>query len=167
MTSWTNFQLDAPDLAERAQTILASTTNAVLGTLRANGSPRLSGIDPSFVEGEWWIGSMVGARKGADLRRDPRLALHAIPWESRRPKEGHDPGDGDAKLTGRGVLVTDPEALTRVFGHTATEAGSEPPTGVDLFRIDVESVVTVHVVDDQLVIDRWSTAEGRRTVRRT
>ncbi|MCB1037956.1 MAG: hypothetical protein KDA94_00250, partial [Acidimicrobiales bacterium] len=71
MTTWSDFRAAAPDLEARAKAILTSTTNCVLGTVRADGSPRLSGIDPFFVDGELHLGSMPDARKADDLRRDP------------------------------------------------------------------------------------------------
>ncbi|MCU1499803.1 MAG: pyridoxamine 5-phosphate oxidase [Acidimicrobiales bacterium] len=167
MTSWTQFSVEAPDLAERGRAILSSTTNGVLGTIRADGSPRLSGIDPFWVDGELWIGSMPGARKGADLRRDPRVALHCIPWESRKVREGaDDPGDGDIKLTGRAELLDDPERYADVMGRFVEDRGFEPPPA-DLFLIEVETVVVISVVGEELQVDRWSATEGRTTVRRT
>ena len=168
MTSWTDFDAAEPDLASRARAILSATVNGVLGTLRADGSPRLSGIDPFFVQGELWLGSMPGARKGADLRRDPRCSLHGIPWESRKVKDGaDDPGEGDVKVTARAVLLTDDAEHARVMAGFKEERGFEPPGPADLFRLDLESVVVISVADDQLVIDRWSATGGRQTVRRT
>lgn len=155
------------ELASRAVAILTSTTNAVLATIRADGSPRVSGIDPFIVDGELCIGSMDGARKAQDLARDPRMALHAIPWESRRTKEGEpDPGDADAKLTGRAVPVTDPDEQAKVLGWFKDERGFEPPPGRDLFTIDIDSLVVVSVDGEELVIDRWTAQDGRRTIRR-
>lgn len=166
MTTWKQFNASEPELAARALAILTSTTNGVLGTIRRDGTPRLSGIDPFIAHGELWIGSMPGARKGADLKRDPRMALHGIPWESRKVRDGAaEPGEGDAKLTGRAVLASDEEKRA---AFTA-ERGSEPPDidTSDVFRIDLATVVVVSVADDQLVIDRWSAAEGHQTVRRS
>ncbi|MBX3284988.1 MAG: pyridoxamine 5'-phosphate oxidase family protein [Acidimicrobiales bacterium] len=157
-----------PELAGRALTILTSTTNAVLATIRADGSPRVSGIDPFVVGRHLCFGSMDGARKAQDLERDPRMALHAIPWESRRTKEGTaNPGDADAKLTGRAVAVTDPDDQAEVLRWFKEERGFEPPPGGDLFRIDIASLVVVSVDGDELVVDRWTEADGRRTFRRT
>lgn len=172
MPSWSAFTVAEPELSARSLAILTSTTNAVLGTLRRDGSPRLSGIDPFLFDGDLWIGSMPGARKGDDLRRDPRLALHAIPWESRQVREGAvDPGAGDVKLTGRGVLVTDDAARARVMAGFEAQRGFEAEPGgeapADLFAIDLATVVAVSVDGDQLVIDRWSATEGRKTVRRS
>lgn len=167
MSTWSTFEAAEPELAGRARAILTSTTNCVLGTLRADGSPRLSGIDPFFLDGELHLGSMPNARKGADLRRDPRLSLHAVPWESRRLREGaDDPGEADAKLTGRAVAIPHDEAM-RIMTAYFAERGIDAPAEGDLFRIELDAVVTVSVADDQLVIDRWSEAGGRVTVRRS
>lgn len=169
MTTWKQFDSAEPELAARARAILTSTTNAVLGTIRRDGTPRLSGIDPFFAHGELWIGSMPDARKGVDLKRDPRLALHGIPWESRKVRDGaEDPGDGDVKLTGRAVLASADEKRA-AFAAFAAERGFEPPDvdTSDVFRIEPDTVVLVSVADDQLVIDRWSAADGRTTVQRS
>ena len=56
----------------------------ILGTLRADGSPRLSGIETTFKDGELWLGMMPGSRKVQDLQRDPRLALHSPPVDPDR-----------------------------------------------------------------------------------
>ena len=108
MTSFADVEHVAPDLADRVRAILSSTTNAVLGTIRRDGSPRLSGADPYFHDGQLRIWSMPGARKGQDLRRDRRVALHSIPWDSRQVRDGAaDVGAADAKVSGAAVLVTD------------------------------------------------------------
>lgn len=168
MTALTELTATEPDLARRALAILTSTTNAVLGTIRADGSPRLSGIDPFLADGELWIGSMPGARKADDLKRDPRMSMHGIPWESRQVKEGGtDPGEGDVKLTGRAVLAT-PDEKAAAFAAFAADRGFEPPDQdtADAFRIDLESVTVISVVDEQLVVDTWTVTGGRTTVRR-
>jgi hypothetical protein len=155
-----------PELAARAQAIFSATQNAVLGTVRRDGSPRLSGIDAFFANGELCVGSMPGARKGADLRRDARLALHSIPWDSRRVRDGvEDPGDADAKITGTAQLA---DAETgAALRDWMTERGYGPPDGFELFTIDIESLVVLFPRDGQLVVDRWTGAEGRKTIRRS
>lgn len=166
MATWAEVAETAPDLVDRARTLLSSTVNSVLSTVRADGSPRVSGLDPFFVGGELMFGSMPQSRKLADLERDPRLALHGIPWESRRVKDGgEDPGDGDVKLTGRAVAL-DPAALASVSEAFAVERGFEMPDG-PMFRIDLASLVLISVEGEQLVVDRWTEAGGRTTSRRT
>lgn len=167
--SWNTFEQADPELAARALALLTSTTNCVLGTVRADGSPRLSGIDPFFFEGRLLLGSMPNSRKAADLHRDPRLALHGIPWESRKVKDGAtDPGPGDVKLTGRALPITDPAEVDRIFSTYWANLGVDAPPGEgELFVVQVDAVVLISVDGQELVIERWSATEGRSEVRRT
>lgn len=168
MTTWNDFETAAPDFAARAHAIVTSTTNCVLGSIRADGSPRLSGIDPFFVDGELYLGCMDRSRKGADLRRDPRLALHAIPWESRKVKDGRvDPGAGDAKVAGRAIEIEDSAEVRRIFEIYFADLDHDTPDEGELFRVDIGSVVTIAVDDQELVITRWTPTDGVIVVRRT
>ena len=65
-----------PEFAARVRRLFDSGRHKTIATLRADGSPRISGIECEFADGELRFGSMPGARKGADLRRNPRFALH-------------------------------------------------------------------------------------------
>ncbi|MGH3870729.1 MAG: pyridoxamine 5'-phosphate oxidase family protein [Pseudonocardiaceae bacterium] len=87
MVAWSVVVDSEPEFARRAQTLMDAHRHKTLATLRADGSPRISGIEASFVDGQLWFGSMPGARKGQDLRRDPRFALHS---GSVNPPEGPD-----------------------------------------------------------------------------
>jgi hypothetical protein len=168
MASFADVESFEPDLADRVRAILSSTTNAVLGTIRRDGSPRLSGVDPFFHNGQLRIWSMPRARKGEDLRRDPRIALHSIPWDSRQLRGGAaDVGDADAKLSGTAAVTTDPGELSAFRAWLKSERGSEPPEDWDLFTIDIHALTVISADGGQLVIDRWSTAEGRQTIRRS
>ena len=179
MTTWHDVAADAPDLAARAKAVLASSTNAVLGTLRTDGSPRLSGIDPWFSSRELCFGSMPAARKLADLRRDPRLALHSVPWESRRPAEGEDAStviEADVKVSGQARQVTDAGELRELAEAFAAhrgfpmpgdpDDGDEDPDGGAMFAVLIDSLAITSVADEQLVIEVWTPGTGLRTVRR-
>jgi hypothetical protein len=118
MASFSDVENAEPALAERVRAIMSSTTNAVLATLRRDGSPRLSGADPYFHNGQLSLWSMPGARKGQDLRRDPRVAVHSIPWDWRRLRDGAaDVGAADAKVSGTAMLTTDPAARSTRDGY--------------------------------------------------
>ena len=128
----------------------------MLATLRRDGSPRISGIEASFDDGELWLGMMPGSRKALDLRRDPRLALHSASID---PPDDPTTWTGDAKLSGRAVEVEDPELLRKLGAGDDAEAAH-------LFRVDVTELVHTRVGDpaDHLVIDLWQ--EGRGLSRR-
>jgi hypothetical protein len=77
VAAWHDVVDSAPEFARLVQMIMDAHLHKTIATLRADGSPRISGIEATFAEGQLWFGSMSDARKGHDLRRDPRFALHS------------------------------------------------------------------------------------------
>ena len=159
MASWSEVEAAAPELASRARTTLDAHKHKVLATLRRDGSPRLSGIEATFTDGELWLGMMPGSRKALDLRRDPRLALHSASVDP--PTDDPSAWTGDAKVAGRAVEVDDPALLERLG---AGEGGG----GAHLFRVDVTEVVHTRVGEpaDHLVIEVWNESTGLRRLQR-
>ena len=145
MPSWSEFEAAAPELAARVRERLDAHTHKTIATIRADGSPRISGIETRFEDGELWIGSMWQARKARDLQRDPRFALHS---GSDEPSAW----SGDAKLAGVAEEIQDP--------------GSGEPS--HRFRLDLREVSTVGLDDARkhLVIDVWTADRGVRTIKR-
>ncbi|MCT2593441.1 pyridoxamine 5'-phosphate oxidase family protein [Streptomyces sp. N2-109] len=156
-TRWADFETAAPDLAARVQRRFAAYKHHVLGTLRADGSPRLTGLEAGFSRGELWLGMMPGSRKALDLRRDPRFALHANPGTSAEMEEG------DARISGRAVEVTDPAELAR-FAEAAPEG--EVPEVFHLFRAELTEVVRTYLDIPDLCVDVWKPGRPVRTIRR-
>jgi len=158
MASWSEVEAAAPALAVRVRATMDAHKHKVLATLRRDGSPRVSGIEAEFSDGELWLGMMPGSRKAMDLRRDPRLALHSASVD---PTE-EDPSawPGDAKVAGRAVEVDDPALVERLAG----EGGG----GAHLFRVDLAEVVHTRVGEpaDHLVIEVWREGMGLRRLRR-
>ena len=158
MARFADVENEEPEFAARVRERFDAHRHKFLATLRADGSPRISGIEMSFVGGEPWIAGMPRSAKFADLRGDPRFALHSGSPEP-------DAFEADAKFSGRATEVTDPDEL-RSFG---VEAGV--PAGLpdfELFRVDLEQVVLVHLNDEKnaLVIASWRPGRGlTRTVR--
>ena len=161
MASWGEIESAAPELAARARAAFDAHKHKVLATLRRDGSPRISGIEASFTDGELWLGMMPSSRKALDLRRDPRLALHSATVD---PSDDPTAWPGDAKLTGRAVEVDDPAMLERLgAGDQAGRAGR----GAHLFRVEVVELVHTRVGDpaDHLVIEVWQEGRGLRRMR--
>ena len=156
MTSWRDLERAAPDLAAALEGRFAAHKHALLATLRGDGSPRISGIETTFRNGELWLAMIPDSRKATDLRHDPRFALHAAPVDL-------DLVDGDAKLNGRAIEVRDPADIDRfVAGLT-----QPPPTsGVGLFRTELTDASLTRVEGDWLVIDSWREGEGPKQRRR-
>jgi Pyridoxamine 5'-phosphate oxidase len=150
MVTWKEVEDAAPEFAARARRILAAHKHKTLATLRADGSPRISGIECEFADGELTFGSMPGARKGADLHRDPRFALHSASVD---PEEGNEAAwVGDAKVAGRAV----------------TAGAVDGPADGELFRADITEVVITGLNETatRLRIDTWTPARGLRRIER-
>jgi hypothetical protein len=156
MPTWTEFEAAAPELSKSVRARLDAHTHKTLATLRRDGSPRISGIETAFVDGDLWIGSMWQALKARDLQRDPRFALHTGSME---PAEW----EGDAKLAGIAEEITDPERV----GEMNADAAPEGPS--HLFRLDLHEVSTVGLDAERkaLVIEVWTPERGVRTMKRT
>src|SRR5262245_34922540 len=103
MTAWRDVEQAEPEFAQRVRALFDAHWHKTIATLRADGSPRISGIEAAFEDGELVFGSMADARKGADLRRDPRFALHSATVDPVEGAEAQWPGE--AKISGRAVFT--------------------------------------------------------------
>ncbi len=74
--NWQAFKESAPELASKAEELFEETGVVLLGTVRKDGSPRISPVEPLFVEGELQLGMMWQSLKALDLLRDPRCTVH-------------------------------------------------------------------------------------------
>ena len=147
MARWQDIVESAPDFAAKLRRPLDARVHKTIATLRLDGSPRISGIEAFFAEGDLWFGSMPNARKAVDLRRDPRFALHS---GSADPPEWQ----GDAKITGQAEEITDPDRRLALF----RTRGADPPSpDSHLFRIGIHEAVHVGLNDarDRLVVELW------------
>ncbi len=74
-----------PISPRRRRRVLDQHQHKVIATLRRDGSPRVSGNELRFIDGEVWLGMMPGSVKALDLLRDPRVAVHGAPPIRRSP----------------------------------------------------------------------------------
>jgi hypothetical protein len=150
MATWHDVEQAEPEFAQRVRALFDAHRHKTIATVRADGSPRISGIEATFEDGRLTFGSMPNARKGADLRRDPRFALHSATVDPIDGAEAQWPGE--AKISGRAI-------------HAGpTSDGAEG----DLFHADISAVVHTHLDDDAtvLVVEWWMPAHGLRRVER-
>ena len=157
MASWSELEAQAPELCASARGYLDAFVHKTLATLRRDGSPRISGSEVIFSDGELWVGSMWKSMKALDLQRDPRFALHS---GSPDPDAGW---SGDAKLAGRAEELTDQERIEEIV------AGNAPPGSMHLFRLDITELAVVRLADppDHLIVESWHEGRGLERVERT
>ena len=145
MATWKEVHEDAPGFAQRVEQALTRNKHMTMATLRADGSPRISGTELEISDGQLWLGSMPRARKARDLLRDPRVAIHGPTAD---PSDSNE-WAGEAKVSGRAVEVPHDDKSHR-------------------FRIDIAEVVFTHLNDagDRLVIESWHPSRGVEVVER-
>lgn len=151
---WAEFQAAQPQFAQTVQRRFQQYKHHVLATIRKDGSPRVTGLEVTFLDGELWLGMMPYSRKAQDLRRDPRFAVQA------NPGAGDEMRDGDVRISGRAVEITDPEVIARFSGEI------KPPEPFHLFRVELTEVVGTSIEGDELVVRVWRPGRPVRTIRR-
>jgi hypothetical protein len=148
MVTWAEFSAAAPEFAARVGELLQARKHKTMATLRADGSPRISGTESQIAEGHLTIGSMRRAVKALDLLRDGRIAIHGPTAD---PPDG-DPAAwrGEAKVSGVAVPMDSPDDSHR-------------------FWIDIREAVVTRLNDTgtALVIESWHDATGYRRRERT
>ncbi|NJD29864.1 MAG: pyridoxamine 5'-phosphate oxidase family protein [Chloroflexi bacterium] len=154
---WADFAESAPELADLGLAGFREANLCLLGTLRADGWPRISPCEIYFVDGELMLGMMPRSTKVRDLQRDPRLTV-MTPQCDREAKRG------DFKLYGRVVEVTDPDARES-YGQTIFEAiGWRPDEPFPLYAVDIESASYIAFAANRRLL-RWSPDRGIERLR--
>ena len=153
MIPWSQFAQEAPETEAVFRRRLDATGLALMATLRADGSPRISPLEPLVGDGRLWLGMMPDSTKTTDLRRDPRLCLHSATADK-------EVADGDAKLWGRAVLVDDDAdrtSYTTAFKEATGNDLDEMPGGFDLFWVELTGASSLVLGDDHehLRITSW------------
>ena len=140
VATWADVERAVPDLAREARARFAAAKHSTMATLRKDGSPRISGTEVEFADGEVWLGSMPNALKARDLLRDPRVAVHSPTSD---PAADGSAWAGEAKVAGFAVAVPTDDGTHR-------------------FRLDLAEVVLTRLGDppDHLVVESWHAGRG-------
>jgi hypothetical protein len=160
MVAWTEFAEEAPIIAEVFVRRHSATDNlCMLATLRSDGSPRISPMEPGIFEGQLVLLGMPGTLKFADLSREPRFSLHTATI---------DPyvGEGDAKLWGSVDNVQDPDLHARVAQQMYDRTGMDlRGQAFDPFYVaDISGASSVTFENGQLTITSWKPGKGEKAV---
>jgi hypothetical protein len=151
----------APAIAGPVRDKFETTGIALLGTLRADGSPRVSPIEVFVRDGLLYVGMMPGSQKSRDVRRDPRCALLTAVADK-------DDLSGEGKLFAIAREITDAGEVAALLS-SAMEGRETDPAELDgspVFEMLVTGAAWQHVDGDGWVSVVWSPERGVRTVRR-
>jgi hypothetical protein len=162
MATWEELAAAAPRIAAVFVRRHAATGNlCMLGTIRPDGFPRVSPMEPRFFEDQLWISGMPGTAKFRDLARDPRFCLHTATVDT-------EVKEGDAKIWGRVEDVMD-EALHQRYAEDMFQQ-----TGFDIrgqkfehcFKANISGAAAVEVGGGHLDVTVWREGAGERVVRK-
>jgi Pyridoxamine 5'-phosphate oxidase len=149
--SWRRLEAEAPELARLARARLEASGVAMLGTIGADGSPRIDPIEPFFVDGELLVGAMARSAKARALRRDPRCVLHSSVC-------GPNAGEAEAKLYGR----AEPSAVEAGWWRDRLAGDA------DVYRLLIERAVTIEwdLAASRMLVRSWTPGRGETIAER-
>lgn len=149
MASWAEFEAEAPELAQQCRDLIERFGYMLAGTIRRDGTPRISPVETHFVQGHLVVAMERATLKARDVLRDPRLVLNA-------PITDPDDPGAELKLRGRAVPV-DAGELRDVAADTIESAsGWRPPADWHVFSIDVEDAAYIAWHKGEMKMDRWT-----------
>jgi len=159
---WIEFQTSAPDLARPAEERFAQAGVAILGTIRKDGSPCISAIEPLLSQDELLLGMMWRSRKALDLIRDTRCVIHSAITNI----EG---SDGEVKLYG--PAIERQESDDGGWRHQVFRErwGASAPEAFHVFAVEIESAayVAYDIGASQMTVTQWDARQGVREMSRT
>lgn len=145
---WTDFAAAGPRLADVGVARLVAPGVVLVGTIRKDGRPRISPVEPLLWRGDLWLSMMPSSRKAADLQRDRRLLVHSV-------VTSRDGRLGEFKIDGHAVAEADLDVQAAYAERVTAELGWHPTPGhFRLFRVDIAAVTFL----------RWDDATGDQFV---
>jgi hypothetical protein len=158
VTSWDEFEAAAPDLAARVGARLRDAGFVYAGTIRRDGTPRISPVEAHIAGGALVVTVVAGTHKARDLRRDPRITLNT-------PVAGPEAPGTEVKLRGRVVEVADAERQAVADGFEAA-SGWRPPASWHLFTIALTEAAAFDWDEGVVTLALWRDGDGVRHERR-
>ena len=148
--SWHDLETWAPEIARLGEERLDQARVALLATLRRDGSPRISPVEPYLSQGHLLFGAMSWSLKTRDLLRDSRCVLHSA-------VTGPDEGEGELKLYGRAI-----EADDQIRDSCQGWWLERPRGNATVFVLDVEQAAFISWDTErgQMIVRRWSAQRG-------
>jgi Pyridoxamine 5'-phosphate oxidase len=156
--NWAGLEVEAPEIARLGKERFDQARVALLGSLRRDGSPRISPVEPVLAQGHLLFGAMSWSSKTRDLVRDPRCVLHSAVTDP-------DAGEGELKLYGRAVEADDELRASPSDGWWL----EHPREAATVFLLDIEEAVLIswELERGEMIVRSWSPRRGLSEERRS
>lgn len=132
----------------------------LLGTLRPGGTPRISAVECDFVDDDLMSGMIWQSAKALDLLRDERMTIHSLVPD----KEHESENEGDLKLYGSAVQVTDPNSKRAYEDTIEKRLDWRPPEPYHCFAFEIDHASMVRFGEDGRHV--WSWHAGAELIKR-
>jgi hypothetical protein len=133
---WSEISARQPALGAVAGRLLIEPGVLLAGTIRRDGTARISGVEPLVLDGDLWLSMMSGSAKTRDLDRDPRIALNSVITSPSPPAE--------IKVRGTARTVTEQDRHERHAAAVREQIGWQPVAGqFTLFIVEVADVTYI------------------------
>lgn len=134
---WSAMEHSQPRLAELGQRRLIEPGVVLVVTIRRDGTPRLSPVEPLVLDGSLWLSMMWQSTKVRDLQRDPRVLIHSV-------ITNRDGAEGEFKIRGTARAENDPVMQRRYADAAARNLGWDPQPGrFHLFAVDITEITFI------------------------
>ena len=155
--SWGEFETASPELARLGRALFDETGLVMLGTIRRDGSPRVSPVEFFIFAGELYLGMIWRSYKAQDLQRDPRCMVMSTVHDKMLK-------DGEFKMAGIAIEVTD-EAERQAWATALLEHMGWSPEDHDepyhLFKVCIVTASFAKIENDDWFRLFWGTGDGR------
>ena len=159
--SWGEFETASPELARLGRGLFDETGLVMLGTIRKDGSPRVSPVEFFIFAGELYLGMIWRSYKAQDLQRDPRCMVMSTVHDRMLP-------DGEFKIVGIAAEVTD-EAERQAWASALLEHMGFSPEEDDepyhLFKVGIVSASFAKIENDDWCRLSWRAGDEAELAR--
>ena len=156
---WSTFASDAPELATVVQGVLKRHGFAFAGTIRRDGSPRISPVEVHISDERLFVVFIPRTAKAHDLDRDPRITLQSPIASAGAPGL-------EVKLQARAIDVLDPDPRAAMAASVEETSGWRPGKKWRYCELLLSSVAVLDWIDADMLLRRWSAADGLRATER-
>ena len=159
MPRWADLEAAAPRLAASGRELINRFRFVYVGTLRRDGTPRISAVEARIVAGELAMSMIPGTLKARDLLRDPRVAVNA-------PLEHPDDPNEEFKLRGRALELHERDLQEAVAAAIERTSGWRPQRDWHYFSVDITDAAFIAWSEGVMRMTRWSPERGVQAVER-
>lgn len=148
--NWTEFAKASPELAKEGEDRLEKWGLSLVGTIRKDGTARISPVEPLIVDGELMLGMMWQSTKAKDLIRDPRILVHSIITD----RKGH---EGEFKLRGTVTDVVKDKGRRERYCEEMFKKIEWSPDGEQwhLFMVDIDNAALIAFNGEEKEVHIW------------